>query len=42
MPSACLEMLWEHMQPFNHHLAHTMTTSFDDHPHNTNSSCEET
>src|SRR5215469_10784436 len=34
-------MLWEHMQPFNPHLAHTITTSFGDHPHNTNSCCEE-
>src|SRR5262249_44417094 len=25
MPQACLEMLWEHIQPFNPHLAHTMT-----------------
>ena len=31
MPSACLEMLWEHIQPLNPHLAHTMTTSLGDH-----------
>jgi hypothetical protein len=42
MPSACLEMRWEHIQPFNPHLAHAMTTSFGNHPHKTNSSCEET